>query len=254
MKKKYPILEFDSKSRSMIDPSVFIKNRVKHERCVITFFRNALSDVVKRYNGTVIDSRCSEAGVLPVYQIIYKRKKISLFFPGIGAPMAGGFFDELIALGFTKFIACGGAGVLDKKLCAGHIVVPVSAVRDEGTSYHYMPPSREVDAGKKGVEAIEKVLKRHKAEYVLGKTWTTDGIYRETINKIKKRRKEGCLTVEMEAAAFFAIAKFRGVEFAQMLYCGDDLSGEEWDSRGWQNNTTVREKLLYLSIEACLEI
>ncbi len=66
------------------------------------------------------------------------------------------------------------------------------------------------------------------------------------------RRSEGCITVEMEAAAFFAVARFRGVTFAQMLYGGDDVSGEEWDHREWHKRRSVREDLLWLAAEACL--
>ena len=62
--------------------------------------------------------------------------------------------------------------------------------------------------------------------FVTGKTWTTDGLYRETRGKVDRRVAEGCLTVEMEAAAFFAVAAFRGVSFGQLLYAGDDLSGD----------------------------
>jgi hypothetical protein len=56
----------------------------------------------------------------------------------------------------------------------------------------------------------------------------------------------------MEAAAFFAVAQFRGVLFAQMLYGGDDVSGNEWDSRHWQSRASIREKLFWLAAEACL--
>ncbi len=64
------------------------------------------------------------------------------------------------------------------------------------------------------------------------------------------RKAEGCLTVEMEAAAFFAVAQFRGVQFGQLLYGGDDLCGE-WDARDWTTHT-VREKLFWLAADACL--
>ena len=130
-------------------------------------------------------------------------------------------------LGSRKFIACGGAGVLDREIAVGHIIVPVSAVRDEGTSYHYLPPAREVEASPAGSQPSSARCRRG-VPYVLGKTWTTDAIFRETPAKVQLRRAEGCLTVEMEAAAFFAVAQFRGVTFAQMLYGGDDVSGAEW--------------------------
>jgi uridine phosphorylase len=89
---------------------------------------------------------------------------------------------------------------------------------------------------------------------VTGKTWTTDGLYRETRAKVSRRVAEGCLTVEMEAAAFFAVARFRGVSFGQMLYAGDDLSGEVWDPRGWTHDAKGRDLLFRLAAEAVLAI
>ncbi|MCB0227322.1 MAG: purine-nucleoside phosphorylase, partial [Anaerolineae bacterium] len=77
-------------------------------------------------------------------------------------------------------------------------------------------------------------------------------IFRETQPKVARRRAEGCLAVEMEAAALFAIAQFRDVLLGQILYGGDNLGGEVWDSRGWQKHWTVREKLVALAAEACL--
>ena len=133
-------------------------------------------------------------------------------------------------------------------------IVPTAAVRDEGTSYHYLPPSREVSPSPAAVTAIEATLARRGVAYVAGKTWTTDGFYRETAARIARRRAEGCLTVEMEAAAFFAVAQFRGVTFGQLLYGGDDVSGEAWDSRSWQSRVSIRERLFWLAAEACLQL
>ena len=91
--------------------------------------------------------------------------------------------------------------------------------------------------------------------YARGKTWTTDGIYRETPARIARRRDEGCLTVEMEAAAFFAVAEFCGVTFGQMLYAGDDLSGDTWDMRDFiHGQASLRERLFWLAADACLRL
>ena len=68
--------------------------------------------------------------------------------------------------------------------------------------------------------------------FATGLTWTTDGLFRETPAKVAARRAEGCLTVEMEAAALFAVAQYRGITIGQLLYAADDLSGDEWDHRG----------------------
>ena len=100
----------------------------------------------------------------------------------------------------------------------GHVIVPTSAVRDEGTSYHYLAPSRSASPTPQAVDAIVKTLEAHHVPFVTGATWTTDALYPETRGKVERRVAEGCLTVEMEAAAFFAVAAFRGVTFGQLLY------------------------------------
>jgi hypothetical protein len=56
---------------------------------------------------------------------------------------------------------------------------------------------------------------------------------------------EGCITVDMEAAAFFAVARYRHVRSAQPLYAGDSLAGSEWDERGWTTAEDVRRKLVF---------
>jgi purine-nucleoside phosphorylase len=117
-----------------------------------------------------------------------------------------------------------------------------------------LPPAREVASSPEAVAALQRALQRDSVPFVVGKTWTTDGIYRETPAKVRLRRTEGCLTVEMEAAAFFAVAAFRNVICGQILYSGDDLSREMWDSRHWQRETSVREKLFWIAAEACLEL
>jgi uridine phosphorylase len=89
---------------------------------------------------------------------------------------------------------------------------------------------------------------------VRGKTLTTDGYYRETRDKVRRRREEGCIAVEMEASAFFAVAEFRDVELGQILYGGDDLASFVWDSRMWNKQASVREKLFWLAAEACLDL
>ena len=131
----------------------------------------------------------------------------------------------------------------------GEIMIPTSAVRDEGTSYHYLEPSREVECHKEAVETAASCLKEMGIPFTKGKTWTNDAIYRETPDMIEQRRREGCVTVEMEAAAFFAVSKYYGIPLAQLLYAGDDVSGEEWDSRNWNNQRNVRYNLISYAVE-----
>ena len=85
--------------------------------------------------------------------------------------------------------------------------------------------------------------------FTIGITWTSDAIYRETPDMVELRRNEGCITVEMEAAAFFAVSRYYNIPLAQLLYAGDDVSGEEWDSRNWNTQKNIRYDLIISAIE-----
>jgi uridine phosphorylase len=250
----YPILEFDPAQEAILEPARLIQPANVPEHCVICFFLEVIQGLLDAGQLRQVAASKSEMGEHPLYEMDVEGRRLAVFHPGIGAPHAAALLEEMIPRGCRKFIACGGCGVLDKEIAVGHVIVPVSAVRDEGTSYHYLPPAREVSASPEGVAAIEKVLKCRQVEYLLSKTWTTDAIYRETPAKASQRRQEGCLAVEMEAAAFFAVAQFRKVIFAQILYGGDAVIPGGWDGRGWDTLTTIRQRLFWLAAEACLEL
>ncbi len=250
----YPILEFDPTPTAILEPSALIDPSDVPERCVLCFFQDVIQGLVEGGQARQIDELHSEIGAHPIYELELDGQRLALAHPGVGAPLAVGILEELIAKGCREFIACGGCGVLERDIAVGHVIVPAAAVRDEGTSYHYLPPGREVSAGPAGVAAIEQVLRAHNVEYLRAKTWTTDAIYRETLARREQRKAEGCLTVEMEAAAFFAVAQFRRVEFAQLLYGGDAVLAGQWDSREWISRVSTRERLFWLAAEACLKI
>jgi len=193
-------------------------------------------------------------GQHPDLEAMHRGTAIALCNPGVGAPLAAGMLEELIARGCSKFIACGGAGSLVPRTVLGDLVIVSAAVRDEGTSYHYLPPAREIEADPAGMEALRKVLEAAERAHRVGKTWTTDAIYRETPDRIARRRADGCLTVEMEASALAAVARFRHVVLGQLLYCGDDVSGDEWDPRGWNRRSELRRQMLALAMDAVLEL
>jgi len=253
-RREYPILEYDSSRVAIIEPEKVVKPVDVPEHCVICFYQDVINDVVEKRGAKQVATLKSEIGPHPVYEMDFEGNRLAFFHPWVGAPLAAGLLEEVIALGCRKFIACGSAGVLSGDIAVGHVVIPVSAVRDEGTSYHYLPPTREVQASPEAVSAIEQVLKRYSIPYILGKTWTIDAFYRETPSKVKLRREEGCLTVEMEAAALFAVARFRRVLLGQILCGGDDVSGEEWDARRGVERAPFREKVFWLAAEACLEL
>lgn len=251
---KYPILEHDPTPEAMIEPSKVIRKRDMPEHCVICFFKEVLDRIVIEQHARLLVKHTWEDGPHPIYEIEVNGQRLAFYHPGIGAALSASLLEEVIALGCQKFIACGGAGVLVKDIEVGNLMVVSSAVRDEGVSYHYLPPGREVLAHGAGVSALTRQLEKRGIPHRVGKTWTTDAPYRETPGKIAKRKEEGCLTVEMESAGMMAVAQFREVIFGQVLYGGDDLSGTDWDNRGWQSRKEVRENLFWLCADACLSL
>jgi uridine phosphorylase len=219
-KKEYPILEYDPAQEAVIEPSKVINKRDIAENCVICYFQDVITDIVEKHNARQVHIIKSAIGEHPVYEINYKGKRVAFLHPCIGAPLAAGFLEEVIANCCKRFMVCGGAGVLDSEIAVGHIIIPDRALRDEGTSYHYLPPSRTVTATPEAVATIESTLSHHNVPYIKGMTWTTDAYYRETPEKVKLRKEEGCIVVEMEAAAYFAVAKFRDVARSNSLWRG----------------------------------
>lgn len=196
----------------------------------------------------------SEVLDIPIYECSTSTNKICITMPFSTAPGAAGTIEELHAMGCGKFMICGAAGSLKTDSKVGEIIVPVAAVRDEGTSYHYLAPSREVECHKAAAEFVLAALERWGIPHTAGKTWTTDAMYRETPDMIERRRKEGCVTVEMETAAFFAVSQYYGLPLAQLLYAGDDVSGEKWDPRNWNHQKNVRANLIAVAIRLAEEL
>lgn len=245
--KRIPLLEFDEELKALIEPSEQIKKlKGIPQKFVLTYFQDEVNRLNEDCKLDLIYTLRSEMGQHKVYK--FMGTDIGLFALGVGAPLAAGLFEELIALGATEFLCCGGAGALVNKEL-GCLVVPNEGVRDEGTSYHYIEPSRTVKMNHHHLEELEVVLDELKIDYIVGKTWTTDAFYRETKDKIKSRLYEGCITVDMEFTALLAVAKFRDVIYRSILYCGDDLSRDVWDGRDWNQQKVLRKDLILLCKE-----
>jgi uridine phosphorylase len=247
-------LEFDPARTALIEPS-HVASPIEGlvESAIICFFAEIVEELCGGGQAEAVVQIGMESP-RPLYVLeVGDGRRVAVFHPGVGAPLATSLMEEAIALGCTKFVACGGAGALVPGLALGHVVVPNAAVRDEGTSYHYLAPAREVAADLDAVAVAVSVLERNNVPHTVGKTWTTDAPYRETLQRIGTRRAEGCITVEMETAAFLAVARHRGVRFTQYLYAGDDVSGEAWDHRSWQRSS-ARRTLFDLAVQACLEL
>jgi uridine phosphorylase len=248
--RRYPILDFDPSVPAIIEPSQIIHKTDLLNRVVLCFFYDVIDQLVSAGKVMKVGAMHSEMGENPIYQLDFQGQPMLLAHPGVGAPLAAGYLEELIARGCDRVVACGGAGVLDPKFVVGHVLIPVEALRDEGTSYAYMPPEEKTVMDPAVIQVLESVLMDKNVPFNLVKTWTTDTFYRETPAKAALRKRQGCQVVEMETSAFLAVAKFRNVRFGQYLYGGDSVQESGWDNRDWDEHVSVRENLLWLACEA----
>lgn len=243
-----PILEYDPCPTAVLQPD--------HEQLGIRLPRKAvlafLGDTIARYaaahDAVTAAHFVSITKTYPIYMVNYKGEDICLVQAPAGAPAAVQIMDWLIGYGVDTVISAGSCGVLTD-LPENAFLVPVRALRDEGTSYHYLSAARWVELAPSVLEVMERTLTRLGLPYTEVSTWTTDGFFRETRDKIVRRKAEGCAVVEMECAALAACAQFRGARFGQLLYTADSLANAEaYNERGWGSESLETALLIALEI------
>ena len=235
--------EYDESVNSTFNPYEVINVIKGFPKVGVTCFSKKLFDqLVSKFNGVEIAMCSNGNGKLPIYKINYDGKDIALFMSRVGAPACIVQYEELFAMGLEKIIVFGTCGVLDKSIESLAIIIPESAIRDEGTSYHYLKSSREITVNSKYKEEFVKLLDEHNYSYIIGKVWTTDAPYRETKRKVLDRREEGCICVDMECSAISALAIFRNKEVFQFFYAADNLDSTKWEQRSLGNSEKLSEK------------
>ncbi|MBO4726663.1 MAG: nucleoside phosphorylase [Clostridia bacterium] len=251
----YPILEYDDNKQSVtvVKTDIYPKQR-QIKKCLITYFQDVVAKLEASYKIFEAFKLRIEGKRPEVYQLNTPTESIYVLLCPLGAPQAARMMEILSALGVQKFVICGGAGTLDDQITGEKILLVNSAVRDEGTSYHYLPPAREVAINETVRQKMVACLKAEKQNFIEIKTWTTDASFRETPDKVEMRRKEGCATVEMECAAYYAVAQFKNLECAELLYAGDVVHKEGWDYRDWHARNDMREHLFNLSVKCILNL
>jgi len=217
----YPKFESKHLEEALFSPEDFIKYRkVKRKnlpkKYILTYGKKGLDYFIRKYKPKKIE----------VYSLltIYLYKDIALVrMTGIGAPNAVTLLEELIALGGKTFLNIGTAGGLHKEgtyLCT-------KALRDEGTSYHYIPHGEFAHPDEELTDKFRKFLKKIGLDFFEGASWTIDSPYRETRAEVERYSKKGISTVEMESSALFSVAKYRKVKMAASFVVSD-LLGKKW--------------------------
>lgn len=144
-----------------------------------------------------------------LYRFDYDGGRYGLIGCAVGAPFAVLVAEELFASGCRFLISMTSAGRIAETRDPPYFVVIDRALRDEGTSYHYLPPAVWSTADNAFAEAVHESLAGFRVPVDRGASWTTDAPFRETAAAIRRARDLGVLAVEMEAAALYAFARAR---------------------------------------------
>ena len=168
---------------------------------------------------------------------------------GPGAPLAAIVVEELAALGVRRFVIVGIAGSLQPELRAGCLVLCNGALRDEGTSHHYVRSGLFARPSSRLTRAVKAALRREEVPFEEGSSWSIDAVYRETASEVRRYRKAGISTVEMEASAVFCVARYCGCEAAALFVISDHLSERKWEPRFHDTKPGLR-RALQIAIES----
>lgn len=217
---------------------------------IITWQSQFLSELTKRFTVSDYSKKLCAGGTSVITKIFELNEfKIGFALLPAGGPIASMMMEEMNALGAEQFVFIGSCGnLLDEK--SDSLIVPTRALRDEGTSYHYLPADNEFIEIETS-QFTDAFLDSVKVPHRMGATWTTDAFYRETPGALKEAREKHCICVEMECASIMAVAKAKNIPTYQILFTADKLESDNWNigrlkSMGFSTYGTYLEIVLEL--------
>ncbi|MCR5437015.1 MAG: nucleoside phosphorylase [Treponema sp.] len=243
----FPVLEFDDDTDAIVNPFKWNMEPFSTDKLIITFFPDVIKNLLEN-NQLELERHFAGENPVDIYRF-KNQPEIMITLGYAGCPACAGNLEVFAACGAKKVMFCGGGGVLEKNIEVGKLLVVEGAIRDEGFSYRYIEPSRYIFTDKKITKKITDYLEAHKISYFTGLTWTTDAMFRETKALVEKRKSEGAKIVEMEQAGCIAISQYRSFDYGAIIYGGDDVSQDEWDTRSWDKRKGIRYNLVMLCVE-----
>ena len=170
-----------------------------------------------------------------------------------GAPGSAILLEEVFAFGVRRVVFVGYCGSIQEDIGIGEIVLPTRAIREEGTSYHYLPPADVCGPDDVLASRLDQWLQGHGVVGRKGSVWTTDALYRETKTKVTKYRADGVFAVDMETAAMLAVGKVRMRSVVGVLLVSDRLSSGVWAPDFFDARLRERERFIAESILKWIE-
>lgn len=166
-------------------------------------------------------------------------REVGIVGRAVGASFAVLVAEELFASGCRLLISLTSAGQIVASGSPPYFIIIDRALRDEGTSYHYSPPSEYANACPRLLAAATEALKHDGPRTIVGASWTTDVPFRETNEAIQAAADKGVLAVEMEAAALYALAASRCFKIICLAHVTNTMAQAGADFEKGQDDGTV---------------
>ena len=226
------IIDSFDPSEAIVSPASFFGEQNNICKIAIaTFSFEIFAAVLEKYPHEVITKLGSVNKIRQVYLVDADGVKFVFYLSEMGSAQAATDVIEINwQTGAEKFILFGSCGALDPEKTKGKYIIPTASYRDEGMSYHYAPPADYIDI--KNADFMGALFEAKGYPYIKGRVWTTDALYRETRENVRKRKEEGCLAVEMELAGVQAVCDFHGFELYDFLVAGDVVDQPDYTPEG----------------------
>jgi uridine phosphorylase len=220
---------------SIVDPEAMVRAFVSEKDVTLeTLLLDPLALLVFRSQDlrSILEK---ETGIFPdeawrcMNRRIYRGKGWNLALSPWGAPSAVMFLEELAAFGVKKALYWGYGGSLQEDIGIGHMILPLEAIREEGTSYHYLREHAKSTPDPVLQRQFAAALQGVPVSSHEGTVWTTDAPYRETPEKIRRYRAQNVLAVDMELSALYALGRAKGIAVGAVLIASDRVRETGWE-------------------------
>lgn len=160
---------------------------------------------------------------------LFQREGIDFGIIGcaVGAPYAVLLAEQMSVLGCQLIISITSAGLLEASIQTPCFMLIEQAIRDEGTSNHYLPPWETAELDSALRTGLEPLIQDGQA--ICGVSWTTDAPFRETQTRIDAMREQGAMSVEMESSALYAFAQARQKQVICFAHITNEMATREND-------------------------
>ena len=171
------LTEFDANRQAIINPEDLNEPLEGFPKIAVSCFsRSTFQRMLEMFPHELIYETSMANVAIPIYKLVIDDNELATFNAPVGASACVGILEDIFALGADKLVLFGTCGVLDEDIKETSIIIPSHALRDEGTSFHYVEASDEIAVNVGVLDHFRSYLNERQISHKEGKVWTTDGI------------------------------------------------------------------------------